>query len=49
MGGTPGDLRHCRGSSVSLRPGPHSLTATFIRANLSAFRLSTSTVVAFVL
>ncbi|MGH3752225.1 MAG: hypothetical protein ACRDRP_05925 [Pseudonocardiaceae bacterium] len=35
------------GSFVSLPPGPHSLTATFIPSNLAAFQLSTSNTVAF--
>ncbi|MGH3684817.1 MAG: DPP IV N-terminal domain-containing protein [Pseudonocardiaceae bacterium] len=35
------------GGAVSLPPGPHSLTATFIPANLAAFQLSTSNTVAF--
>ena len=35
------------GSFVTLPPGPHSLTATFIPANLAAFQLSTSNTVTF--
>ncbi|MGH3871087.1 MAG: hypothetical protein ACRDSR_06145 [Pseudonocardiaceae bacterium] len=35
------------GSFLSLPPGPHSLTATFIPTNLSAFQLSTSNTVTF--
>jgi Tol biopolymer transport system component len=34
------------GGLISLPPGPHSLTATFIPANLAAFQLSTSKTVA---
>ncbi|MGH3767541.1 MAG: hypothetical protein ACRDTX_20735 [Pseudonocardiaceae bacterium] len=37
------------GRLVSLPPGSHSLTATFIPANLAAFQLSTSNTVAFTL
>jgi WD40-like Beta Propeller Repeat len=35
------------GGLVSLPPGPHSLTATFIPASLAAFQLSTSNTVTF--
>jgi hypothetical protein len=34
------------GGLISLPPGPHSLTATFIPTNLAAFQLSTSKTVA---